>query len=99
MFDEDYDPEVWAVYEEWIDACSAIVFIGSSNAVGLTADAMSKAAINRTPIFNFNLFRSSSFPKCGAVVYHVIGPAEKTVPQLRDLIVAEPDENAISPAS
>jgi NAD-dependent deacetylase len=96
MFDEDYDPEMWAVYEQWLDTCSAIVFIGSSNAVGLTAYAMSKAVLNGTPIFNFNLTRSSSFPKDAVAVYHVIGPAAKTVPELRDLIAAEQDEHKTS---
>lgn len=81
MFDEDYDERVWTVYEKWANEADAFVFVGSSNAVGLTADAFKVAARRNVPTYNFNLNRKCMEYARGAV-YHITGRAEETLPQL-----------------
>lgn len=81
MFDEDYDDITWSTYEKWVNRANAIVFVGSSNAVGLTSDALKVAARGSVPVYNFNLSRQCMEAAKGPV-YHVLGPAEETLPKL-----------------
>lgn len=84
MFDEDYAPaRVWARYDAWADAAAAVVFVGSSNAVALTADALQVARRRALPVFNFNVDRACMARAPPTVdVRHVLGRAEDTLPRL-----------------
>jgi NAD-dependent SIR2 family protein deacetylase len=81
MFDEEYDPDVWSTCEQWIRECAALAFVGSSNAVSLTRYALRTAATRKLPVFNFNLSKASC-ASYKSELYHVIGPAEATLPEL-----------------
>lgn len=85
---EDYDEELWSRYEGWVNEAAAIVFVGSSNAVGLTTDALKVARRRSLPVFSFNIYRSCMDSAPNSVpVYHVIGPAEDTIPLLLDSVL------------
>lgn len=92
MFDEDYDAETWSTCESWIHNADAIVFVGSSNSVGLTARALASGASRGATLYNFNLTRSSLVHST-ATIYHVIGPAQNTIPLLSKA-VAQADAEA-----
>lgn len=89
MFDEDYDLEkVWLRYQAWASEAAAVVFVGSSNAVGLTTDALRMARKKQLPVYSFNINRKcmKSAPR-SILVHHVLGPAEETVPKLLDSVL------------
>lgn len=79
---------MWSRYEAWAGEATAIVFIGSSNAVGLTTNALHVAKERSLPVFSFNLSRQcmESTPS-SVIVHHVLGPAEETVPLLLDAVL------------
>jgi NAD-dependent deacetylase len=98
MFDEDYETQMWATYEQWIGECAGIAFVGSSNAVGLTAFALAKAKENNIPLFNFNVTPNAAMSNSGASVCNITGLAERTVPLLRDEIFrGDPISTAMQP--
>lgn len=85
FFDEDYDTGVWSVFEQWLEESEALVFVGSSNAVGLTSHAIEIAERRKIPVYSYNL-STYCFRSWQVNVLHVIGPAEDTLPRLYDLI-------------
>lgn len=90
MFDEDYAPtRVWARYAAWAEAAAAIVFVGSSNAVAITADALHVARRRGLPVFNFNVDQACmARAPTGANIHHVLGPADETLPRLLQRVFA-----------
>ncbi len=81
LFDEDYDADVWERANRWLSESTSIVFVGSSNSVGLTQHATHLAKEKYIPLFNFNLSSAAlEVPNALSPVFHVIGPAAVTLP-------------------
>jgi ABC-type taurine transport system substrate-binding protein len=83
---EVYEEWVWERFENWVSTAEALVFVGSSNAVSITSSALKMAATRNIPVFNFNLSTKCT-NSTRADVYHVLGPAEQTLPSLDKLLV------------
>lgn len=85
LFDEDYDDDIWSTFVAWLQECEALVIVGTSNMVGLTNFGLSNVADRNIPIFNFNLTRDNVSSR-RYDVFHVLGPAETTLPGLDELV-------------
>ena len=103
MFDEQYESHAFYQFNKvlhWLSELrpgDALVFVGTSFAVGVTLEALLHAGAKGVSVFNFNL------TKCGALrgggelapgvvlprqaatfagVWHALGPSEQTLPKL-----------------
>lgn len=82
FFDELYESHAffqWRKATRWMRAAHAIVFIGTSFAVHVTAEALEEAKARGAAIFDFNIVRNS-LPDYE--VSHIVGDCEVTLPLL-----------------
>ena len=103
MFDELYESHVYYNYGramQWLERADAMVFVGTSFAVNVTASALAIAARHQAPVFNFNIvnedcFAASGLRTGGSAGAHtlgaanVIGKCEDTLQQLLQCVQKE----------
>lgn len=88
LFDQDYtchDVFNWTTVEEWLDEADSIVFVGSSNSVGLTeiANRMIKRSGGMKTCYHFNLGKDANASDYDR---YVLGKCELTLPLLINLL-------------
>ena len=100
LFDEEYESHSFYQYRKarrWLDGAKAIVFVGTSFAVGITEQALHVAEENRLPTFSFNIkfeepmvheASQQMLPLPRPQMFHIIGGCEVTLPKLAALVTA-----------
>lgn len=100
LFDEEYESHSFYQYRKarrWLASAKAIVFVGTSFAVGITEQALHVADENLIPTFSFNVkfeqpvaheASSGQLPLPQPRMHHVIGGCEVTLPRLAALVAA-----------
>jgi len=100
LFDEDYSDHDLYQFEkalQWLDEADAIVFVGTSFAVGITNFAFEackarEESAHHNPdvleLFNFNLAAAKLRTNLGTPMHFVQGRCEETLPKLRELLIA-----------
>ena len=88
LFDEGYHAHSFYQFElaeDWLRDCQALVFVGTSFAVRLTAQALQHAREQGIPVYNFNVepLQQQSW---SLNVSNVVGPAHETLPQLLQFV-------------
>ena len=97
LFDEDYESHSFFQYRKarrWLGSAKAVVFVGTSFAVGVTEQALQIAEDNSLPTFSFNIVDADPAPHEASlpserlpapVMHHIIGGCEVTLPKLAQL--------------
>lgn len=91
FFDEQYESHdfyQWTKVTQWLDTADAFVFVGTSFAVGVTAEALHQAEKRAVPCFQFNVnipAKLRSRPRLN--VRHILGESVKTVPAFADAAI------------
>ena len=100
LFDEEYESHSYYQYRKarrWLGDAKAIVFVGTSFAVGVTEHALQLADERQLPCFSFNVRETEpsqaaaatgGAPMPNPVMHHITGPCEVTLPKLAALVVA-----------
>jgi NAD-dependent SIR2 family protein deacetylase len=103
LFDEDYESHSFYEYRKarrWLASAKAVVFVGTSFAVGVTEQALHLAAENVLPAYSFNVVTESTQAPHEAsgsahgerlpspAMHHVLGGCEVTLPKLAALVGA-----------
>lgn len=95
LFDEDYESHTifqWDKALRWLSEADAFVFVGTSFAVGVTAEALMQAQRRKVPCFSFNpVVPEALRRKRGLDLTHVLGRAEDTLPKLAALLLNHQD--------
>ena len=100
FFDEDYESHPFYQYEKvenWMEECKALVFVGTSNSVGITTNAVLEARRRRIPIFNFNIVTDEKLclqqynvmGKERFPIYHILGSCDQTLELLYKVATAK----------
>jgi len=91
LFDELYESHdfyCWHKCLKWIEEADVIIFVGTSMSVGVTQEVILRASEHNPRIFfyNFNISNKDFKTFCGRAnpknVKHILGPCEKTLPEL-----------------
>lgn len=85
LFDESYhshDHYQFERMEDWIEASSVIVFIGTSFAVTLTQQALDHARKEKKIIYNFNIDGDVLDNSSWMSIENVVGDVQRTLPEL-----------------
>jgi len=94
LFDELYESHdfyQWHKCLKWIDEADVIIFVGTSMSVGVTqeiigrVDSRSNQNGKQKMFYNFNVTTKDCVSFCGGrnkYVKHILGPCEKTLPEL-----------------
>ena len=101
LFDEDYESHAFYQYRKarrWLAAAKAIVFVGTSFAVGVTEHALQVADDGSLPVFSINLVDEDPNQVASAdddaaalprpVIHHITAGCEVTLPKLATLVDA-----------
>ncbi|KAH7826546.1 putative NAD-dependent deacytelase Sir2 [Monocercomonoides exilis] len=102
FFDETYCSHSyynWETAARWMVDCDIMVFVGTSFSVGITQTALEIAMAYQKQVYSFNLFEEEidvTFPLQN--LYHVVGKAEFTLPQLHRYIMHPLTLYAVTPS-
>ena len=99
LFDEEYESHAFYQFRKarrWLEAAKAVVFVGTSFAVGVTEQALHVAEAHSLPVYSFNVTveapgrheASSHEPLPTPVMHHIVGGCEVTLPRLAALVAA-----------
>jgi NAD-dependent deacetylase len=100
LFDEEYESHAFYQYRKarrWLASAKALVFVGTSFAVGITEQALHVADEGRLPCFSFNVkfeqpvaheASNGQLPLPKPLMHHIIGGCELTLPSLTTLVAA-----------
>ena len=100
LFDEEYESHAFYQYRKarrWLSSAKAVVFVGTSFAVGITEQALYYADESRLPTFSFNLkfeepaaheASRGELPLPRPLMHHIVGGCEVTLPKLAALVSA-----------
>jgi NAD-dependent SIR2 family protein deacetylase len=84
LFDENYsshDVFQWRKVLQWFQEAEAFIFVGTSFAVGATAEALQQAEARKLPCVSFNLVIPEAIRRKGRVsLLHILGPTSDTLP-------------------
>mmetsp|Transcript_10933 Transcript_10933/g.34799 ORF Transcript_10933/g.34799 Transcript_10933/m.34799 type:complete len:488 (+) Transcript_10933:3921-5384(+) len=103
LFDEEYESHSFYQYRKarrWLECAKALVFVGTSFAVGVTEHALLGAAERSLPSFSFNIVPESATQAHEAggelggarqhapPMHHIVGCCEVTLPKLAALVAS-----------